>query len=103
MTHFAIRHETRYDYPRPVSFGPHRLMLRPRDSHAIRIVSAGLTLTPPGETRWAYDALGNSVCHFHPAGEARSLSVVSELAIERFAAPIAFMPVRDPKTATPVD
>jgi hypothetical protein len=37
MTRFNIRHETRYDYDRPVRFGPHRLLVRPRDSHAIRL------------------------------------------------------------------
>ena len=53
MTRFSIRHETRYDYERPVSFGPHRLLVRPRDSHAIRMHSPPTwTLSPPGETHW---------------------------------------------------
>jgi transglutaminase-like putative cysteine protease len=103
MTRFSIRHETRYDYERPVSFGPHRLLVRPRDSHAIRIISADLTLSPPGETRWTLDALANSVCHFTPRGEARSLSIVSDLTIERYPAPLQAFPVRDPRSAAPVD
>ena len=103
MSRFSIRHETRYDYDRPVAFGPHRLLVRPRDSHAIRLVSASLTLSPPGETRWSLDALGNCVCHFDPAGEATSLSIVSNLVIERFPAPLPLFPVRDPRSATPVD
>jgi transglutaminase-like putative cysteine protease len=103
MTRFSIRHETRYDYERPVSFGPHRLLVRPRDSHAIRIISADLTLSPPGETRWTLDALANSVCHFTPRGEARSLSIISDLTIERYPAPLEVFPVRDPRSAAPVD
>ena len=103
MSRFSIRHETRYDYERPVSFGPHRLLVRPRDSHAIRIISAGLTLSPPGETRWTLDALANSVCHFTPQGEARTLSIVSDLTIERYPAPLEVFPVRDPRSAAPVD
>jgi transglutaminase-like putative cysteine protease len=102
MSRFSIRHETRYDYERPISFGPHRLLVRPRDSHAIRIISADLTLSPPGETRWTLDALGNSVCHFTPQGEAASLSIISELMIERYPAPL-YLPLRDPRSAAPVD
>jgi transglutaminase-like putative cysteine protease len=103
MTRFSIRHETQYDYERPVSFGPHRLLVRPRDSHAIRIISADLTLSPPGATRWTLDALANSVCHFTPKGEACSLRIVSDLTIERYPAPLDLFPVRDPRSAAPVD
>jgi transglutaminase-like putative cysteine protease len=102
MTRLFIRHETRYDYAGPVSFGPHRLMLRPRDSHSIRIRSAELTLSPPGATRWLYDALGNCVCLFTPASDATSLSIVSEITIERFPAPLAAIHVTDPQTALPI-
>ena len=103
MTRFCIRHETRYDYERPVSFGPHRLLVRPRDSHAIRIIAADPTLSPPGETHWTLDALANSVCHFTPQGEASRLTIVSDLTIERYPAPLALFPVRDPRSAAPVD
>ena len=70
MARLCIRHETLYAYERPVRFAPHRLLLRPRDSHAIRVLTAHLTVSPPGDTRWMYDALGNSVCWFSPRGEA---------------------------------
>ena len=103
MTRFCIRHETRYDYERPVSFGPHRLLVRPRDSHAIRIIDASLTLSPPGDLRWTLDALANSVCHFSPQGSARFLSIVSDLTIERYPAPLDAFPVSDPRSAAPVD
>lgn len=103
MTRFSIRHETRYDYARPVGFGPHRLLLRPRDSHAIRLIDAHLTLSSPGETRWTFDAYGNCLCHYTPQGEALSLSIVSDLVLERYPAPLNLFPVRDPRTATPVD
>jgi transglutaminase-like putative cysteine protease len=101
MTRLFIRHETRYDYSGPVSFGLHRLMVRPRDSHAIRILSAKLTLSPPGDTHWLYDALGNCVCRFTPRGEANSLSIVSEIVSERFPAPLAPLTISDPQTAQP--
>lgn len=102
MARLSIRHETRYSYERAVRFAPHRLLVRPRDSHAIRIVRAAMTLSPPGETRWHYDALGNSVCLFSPRGEARELSIVSDLIIERFPAPLSPLPIRDPQTVSPI-
>ncbi|MFN3513335.1 MAG: transglutaminase N-terminal domain-containing protein [Phenylobacterium sp.] len=102
MTRLSIRHETRYDYERPVEFGPHRLLVRPRDSHAIRIVQASLTFSPPGETRWIYDALGNCVCILSPQGSSDSLSIVSELTIERYPAPLSPLRVEDPHTAVPI-
>jgi transglutaminase-like putative cysteine protease len=103
MSRFSIRHETRYDYEHPVRFGPHRLLVRPRDSHAIRLIAADLTLSPPGDTRWTLDALGNSVCHFTPRGEARTLSIVSELLLARYPAPLDLFPLSNPRSATPVD
>jgi len=102
MTRLTIRHETRYTYERPVRFGTHRLLVRPRDSHAIRLTDASLTLSPTGETRWAYDSLGNSVCFFTPQGEANELLIVSDLNIERYPAQLAAAQPEDPHTQTPV-
>ncbi len=102
MTLLNIVHETRYVYERPVSFGPHRLLVRPRDSHAIRIVAASLFLTPPGGLRWVYDALGNCVCWYAPQGQATELTITSRLAIERFPAPLAPFNPDNPHTAAPI-
>jgi YD repeat-containing protein len=102
MTRLTIVHETRYTYERPVRFGPQRLLLRPRDSHAIRVVDASLGLSPQGRTRWVYDALGNSLCWFTPDGEATRLTITSRLVIERFPAPLAPFQPDDPHTASPI-
>ena len=37
-----VQHTTVYRYRRPVTFGPHRLMLRPRDGHDLRLVATEL-------------------------------------------------------------
>ena len=100
MTRLSIRHETVYRYGRPVGFGPQRLMVRPRDSHADRLVEASLELSQPGDTRWMYDALSNCICWYHPQGEADTLSIVSNLVIERFPAPLPLL--SDPHTAVPI-
>ena len=86
MQRFTIAHETRYTYERPVAFAPHFLMIRPRDSHATRLINASLQLSQPGEVRWMYDALGNCVCRYEPHGEATQLSIVSNLVIDRYPA-----------------
>lgn len=44
MKLLTVRHATTYRYARPVSLGPHRLMMRPRDSHDLRLVGAELSL-----------------------------------------------------------
>jgi transglutaminase-like putative cysteine protease len=102
VTRLLIRHETRYGYERPVRFGPHRLLVRPRDSHAVRVVEASLIFSQRGLTRWVYDAFGNCVCWFQPEGRADMLSIVSELVIERYPAPLDPLPIADPHTAIPV-
>jgi YD repeat-containing protein len=100
MTRLSIRHETSYRYGQPVGFGPQRLMVRPRDSHADRLVDASLELSQPGDTRWMYDALGNCICWYHPRGQSDELRIVSNLVIERFPAPLPLL--ADPHTAVPI-
>ena len=84
MKILTVRHATTYRYKRPVTFGQHRLMLRPRDSHDLRLVSAELTLSPPGPVRWMHDVFGNSVALVDFQGAADTLSIVSNLKIERY-------------------
>lgn len=102
MARLRILHETRYDYERPVDFGPQRLIIRPRDSHALRIVEAALVLFPPGATRWSYDANGNCVCLFQPSDRATSMRVASELVIDRYPAPLAPQRLANTDTLTPI-
>jgi transglutaminase-like putative cysteine protease len=85
MKLLTVRHATTYRYSAPVTFGQHRLMLRPRDSHDLRLTGAELTLSPPGRVRWMHDVFGNSVALVDFSGPAAELSIVSMLAIERYA------------------
>lgn len=84
MKNLTVRHATSYRYARPVYFGPHRLMLRPRDSHDLRLVDAELTLSPPGALSWMHDVFGNSVAQVDFAQAASELLIVSTLHLERF-------------------
>ena len=85
MKLLTVRHATTYRYSAPVVFGQHRLMLRPRDSHDLRIVEASLTLSPPGRIRWMHDVFHNSVALVDFDEPAAELSIVSLLVMERFA------------------
>jgi transglutaminase-like putative cysteine protease len=85
MKLLTVRHATTYRYDAPVTFGQHRLMLRPRDSHDLRLVDAELSLSPPGKLRWLHDVFGNSVVLVDFEEPAAALSIVSTLTIERYA------------------
>src|SRR5256885_422337 len=81
----TVRHATTYRYSAPVAFGQHRLMLRPRDSHDLRLIGSELALSPPGTVRWMHDVFGNSVALVDFSAPAAELSIVSTLKIERYA------------------
>lgn len=62
MTIFFVRHVTSYRYKRPVEFGEHRLMFRPRDSFDQTLLSSRLEVDPkPEYIRWIHDVFGNCV------------------------------------------
>jgi YD repeat-containing protein len=102
VTRLRIRHETTYTYSSPVSFGPWRLLMRPADTHGERVIEASFELSPPGATRWTYDAYGNSVCHFTPQGPSTQLRVVNHLLIDRFPAPLSPLSMDDPRSLAPI-
>jgi transglutaminase-like putative cysteine protease len=85
MKLLTVQHATTYRYSAPVSFGQHRLMLRPRDSHDLRLVAAELTLSPHGNVRWLHDVFGNSVALVDFEEPATELTIASTLTIERYA------------------
>src|SRR5262245_33311709 len=62
MPLLKIHHKTEYRYARPVAFGEHRMMLRPRDGHDLRVLGEQLTINPaPIAVRWIRDVFGNTV------------------------------------------
>ncbi len=85
MKPLSVRHTTSYRYARPVRFGPHRLMLRPRDSHDLRLVRTELALSPAAELRWLHDVFGNSVAIATFGEPASELRIESTLHLERYA------------------
>src|ERR1700724_13123 len=61
LSTLKIHHTTIYRYRQPVSLGPHRLMLRPRESRDLRLISSNVAVTPAAAVTWAHDVFGNAV------------------------------------------
>jgi len=79
-----VRHITSYRYANPVELGEHRMMLRPRDSHDLRVVQAKLSITPQAELRWVHDVFGNSITFATFQDRATELRIESELDLVRY-------------------
>ena len=89
MPRVQIKHETEYRYAKPVGLLSHRLMLRPRDSHDLRLLETKLSVSPPPDsTRWAHDVFGNSVAYLQfPRGQqTERLRIVSTLDLRHYPA-----------------
>lgn len=56
-----LRHRTQYRYTAPVHIGPHRLMLRPRESRLARLNFFDLSIKPTAQLSWAHDVFDNAV------------------------------------------
>lgn len=84
MQILTVHHVTSYHYDRPVRFGEHALMMRPRDSHDIRLLEASLAISPASSTRWTHDVFGNSVARVTFEEEADHLQIESTMRIEHY-------------------
>lgn len=82
MARINIVHTTEYSYHNPVGLSRHRMMIRPDDSHDLRLHRAVIDVDPkPAVTRWAHDVFGNSICYLQWPEDLRTehLRIVSTL------------------------
>jgi transglutaminase-like putative cysteine protease len=79
---YEIVHTTIYHYERPVTFGEHRVMFRPRDSHDLRVLATDLQVSPEASVRMIQDPHSNSVALVQPLASAAELKIVCSFAIE---------------------
>ena len=83
MTVLSVRHVTRYAYKKPVRFGDHRMMFRPRDSYDQRLIASELRITPePRRLRWLHDVFGNCVAIASFATMADALTFESRIVLD---------------------
>jgi transglutaminase-like putative cysteine protease len=89
MPILTIKHVTTYHYKQPVSFGEHRMMLRPRDDDDQKVLEAELEITPePTRITWTQDIFGNHVATARFAEQASQLRFDSTICIDH--APAGF-------------
>ncbi len=79
---YEIVHTTIYHYQQPVSFGEHRVMFRPRDSHDLRVLATDLEVSPESLVRMIQDPHSNSVALVQPLESATELKIVCSFTIE---------------------
>ena len=79
---YDITHTTCYRYSSPVTFGEHRVMFRPRDSHDQRVLATDLQVSPEAVVRMIQDPHSNSVALVTPLGAANELTIVCSFTIE---------------------
>jgi transglutaminase-like putative cysteine protease len=82
MTALQVLHRTTYRYRELVSLRPHRLMLRPRESRELRLLSMELIVEPQATVTWAGDVAGNMVATAAFHGMTSSLVITSSVQLE---------------------
>jgi transglutaminase-like putative cysteine protease len=80
---YDIVHTTVYRYSKPVTFGEHRVMFRPRDSHDLRVLATDLQVNPEAIVRMIQDPHSNSVALVQPIQPSLELRLVCSFTIER--------------------
>lgn len=84
MRQLKIKHLTTYEYSNAVEFLPHKLLLRPREGHDIRIESSRLEITPSHKVKWHRDVNDNSVAVVSFLQPDSRITFLSEVIIEHY-------------------
>jgi len=80
MPILSIRHVTTYHYNKPIAFGEHRMMLRPRDDGDQKVLESEIEITPaPLQLTWSQDIFGNHIAIAHFDDRAAELRFVSNV------------------------
>jgi transglutaminase-like putative cysteine protease len=82
MKRIRVVHRTEYHYLQPVTFGPHRVMMRPREGHDIHIARGELIVEPDANVRWLRDIYGNSIANLTFAAPSDKLSILAEVDVD---------------------
>ncbi len=83
--HIRILHTTQYRYHRPVTFGRHQLVLRPREGHDLAIARHSLHIEPEHVVTWVRDVHGNVIASVQFPVASDLLSIVNEVLVVRTA------------------
>jgi transglutaminase-like putative cysteine protease len=95
MPTLTVDHRTTYRYANPVRFGEHRMMMRPRDSHDLRLLGTSLVVRPEATIRWIHDVFGNSIAIARFGKPAAELYVQSVFRAEHFPLPASSVEIEE--------
>jgi len=84
MRRLNISHVTEYQFSALVTLLPHRLLLRPRENHNLRIESSTLDIFPAHSLQWKRDVLDNSVALVSFFEMANRLRIASNIVIQHY-------------------
>lgn len=84
MRRLHIDHVTTYHYGAPVTLLPHKLLLRPREGHDIRVESAELAIVPAHRLLWQRDVYDNALALASFLEPARQLSIGSRVVLQHY-------------------
>ena len=90
MTRLQISHRTTYRYRKPVGFGEHRLMMRPRESYDQHVIYAQLKISPDASLRHVHDVFGNCISIASFDRKSDVLAFDSQVLLEHRPAPLAY-------------
>lgn len=84
MQKLTVHRQTTYHYTNRVQFGPHRLMLRPRESRNLRLLKHEVLCTPTANITWAHDVQDNTVATavFDDASDCLSIESTAVLTLD---------------------
>jgi transglutaminase-like putative cysteine protease len=99
----SIRHETRYRYRNPVALQPHRLVLSPRSSPDLTILSTSIRCEPEAMLRWSQDVAGNLIATATFGESTTSLLIVSDIDVVDAAVPWPIFEIAPEAHAYPFD
>ena len=82
MPSVTITHTTSYRYRTAVALGPHRLMLRPRETRDLSLTSFDLEISPKARIDWSHDVAGNAIATAQFDTMTEQLSIRSRTRVE---------------------
>lgn len=106
MTRLSIVHKTRYTFRRDIALGRHRLMLRPRETRDLSLVSFSLDISPTPVLDWSHDVSGNAIASAYFPSDAAELDITARMVVDLTAPvwpvfPIAVSALHYPFTYAP--
>lgn len=82
MPSVTITHSTVYHYRNEVPLGSHRLMLRPRETRDLSLMSFDLEIIPEARIDWSHDVAGNAVATVQFDTNTSMLSIRSRTCVD---------------------